>query len=342
MRTAVSTQDERRPGDEVGRETVAFALRAPSVHNTQPWRWRIAGTRLDLYADRSRQLRAADPEGRNLAISCGAALHYAIVGAAAAGWASQVILLPEQADPDHLAALDLSPGERTWRDQADADLLRTRTTDRRRFIGWPVPARLLEDLASRAVLGSAHAIAVTDPADRLSIELLLSRASAIERLDHRVVDEQRRWTSAGDAEGVPTPNAQPTTSGLRSTWPSRFDAVVQDGDPLASAPADGMVVLAALEDAPRAWLDAGRLLCRLWAEAMDRGLSVIPLTQVIEVDSTRAALRRVGVLDMESYPLLLLRLGWQELSRSPLPVTPRRSLEDVLMSSPDSRIPTDR
>ena len=57
------------------RRIVEGATRAPSVHNTQPWLWRAHAHTLDLYADRSRRLGATDPEGRNLVISCGAALH---------------------------------------------------------------------------------------------------------------------------------------------------------------------------------------------------------------------------------------------------------------------------
>src|SRR5690606_6798678 len=63
---------------------------APSVHNTQPWRWRVYPDRLDLFADRSRQLTVADPDGRLLTVSCGAALHHARVALVAAGWLPQV------------------------------------------------------------------------------------------------------------------------------------------------------------------------------------------------------------------------------------------------------------
>ena len=329
MGPLMSLHDVPGSAETIGRRAVAFALRAPSVHNTQPWRWGVSGLTLDLYADRSRQLACADPTGRNLTISCGAALHYAVVGAASTGWASEVALLPDPADRDHLATVRLHAGDRTRRDRADADLLARRTTDRRRFIGWPVPDRLLDTLAAEATFGSASAIAVTNPADRLSVELLLSTARSVERADERIVAEQRRWTALGGFEGVPAVNAQPATAGLRPTWPSRFDPGVEALDPMLTAPADGLVVVTTLADTATCWLDAGRLLCRLWAAALDRGLSVIPLSQPIEVDDTRTALR-VGVLRTDAHPQLVLRLGWQELSRSPLPPTPRRTLDDVL------------
>ena len=71
------------------------ALQAPSVFNTQPWRWRIDGDALELRADRDRQLTVADPDGRLLLLSCGAALHHVRVALAAAGWGVRVRRLVE-------------------------------------------------------------------------------------------------------------------------------------------------------------------------------------------------------------------------------------------------------
>src|SRR5262245_53829482 len=53
---------------------VAAATRAPSVHNTQPWQFRLAGGAVEVYADSGRLLPVADPGGRALRLSCGAAV----------------------------------------------------------------------------------------------------------------------------------------------------------------------------------------------------------------------------------------------------------------------------
>ena len=89
-------------------QAATTAARAPSIHNTQPWRWRIHGTVADLYADRGRWLRVGDPDRRMLTISCGAALHHARVALAATGAAIEVDLLPTASDNDHLARITVT------------------------------------------------------------------------------------------------------------------------------------------------------------------------------------------------------------------------------------------
>src|SRR6185503_16306307 len=81
------------------------ARKAPSILNSQPWRWRVDGRTLELRADRSRQISALDPDGRMLTVSCGAALHHARVALAAEGVRTTIGYLPDPADRDLLATL---------------------------------------------------------------------------------------------------------------------------------------------------------------------------------------------------------------------------------------------
>ncbi|MGA8209327.1 MAG: hypothetical protein WB798_04150, partial [Nocardioidaceae bacterium] len=79
-------------------DLLELACRAPSVHNTQPWLWRVHGTRVELYADFQRQLVQADPQRRDLLISCGAALHHLQVAAQALGWSARVRRTPDPSE----------------------------------------------------------------------------------------------------------------------------------------------------------------------------------------------------------------------------------------------------
>ena len=65
------------------RRAAVRATLAPSIHNTQPWRFVLSADALEIHADRSRQLRVLDPRGRQMTISCGCALFNARASMAA-------------------------------------------------------------------------------------------------------------------------------------------------------------------------------------------------------------------------------------------------------------------
>src|SRR5258706_10708341 len=84
---------------------VEAAVRAPSVHNTQPWKFRVSDGAVDVYADRSRQLAVADPDGTALRVSCGAAIFNLRLAFAHLGVEADVLLLPERNDADLVARI---------------------------------------------------------------------------------------------------------------------------------------------------------------------------------------------------------------------------------------------
>jgi nitroreductase len=321
----------RRVPQRTLRRIVELATRAPSVHNTQPWRWQGTPRSLELYADRSRQLPAGDPDGRNLVISCGVALHHAQVAADAMGWSAMVTRLPDPDQPDLLARLLLAP---TTPSRHAAELLVAidkRCTDRRRFTSWPVPDDRLTHLAAQASSQGARAFPLTDVSERFHAELLINRAIDLQHDDRPVMLEQQSWIDHGPVDGVPS-GVLPVPHDLRARRHSRFAAgLVEDMGGLEVERSDGLVVLCAQDDDPAAWLTAGEGLGSMWLAANIDGLSLVPISQVIEVAETRAAFQ-LEVLGDLARPLVVIRVGWQPISRSQLPRTPRRPVSEVLVS----------
>ena len=127
------------PDAEAMRAVLTLATRAPSVHNSQPWHWRVGPSTLNLYADSSRHLPRTDPDRRDMLLSCGAGLHHCTVALAAIGWRAKIHRLPDPSEPGHLAAVEVvaqSPGEL---DVTLAAAIARRRTDRRTYSPWPVP-----------------------------------------------------------------------------------------------------------------------------------------------------------------------------------------------------------
>ena len=311
------------------RRVVELAQRAPSVHNTQPWRWRHSGNTLELYADRSRQLAGSDPDGRNLVISCGTVLHHAEVVAGALGLRTTVSRLPEPGLPDLLARVELAPGQPSTTADEVLDALARRCTDRRRFTSWPVPEERLTHLAAQATAWSSRALPLTEASDRFRAELLLNRAVDLQAADPARQHEQAEWVDHGGGDGVPS-SVIPAPADVLARRPSRFRAGLMDDLRAREVEsADGLIVICAPTDDTTAWLRAGEALSAMWLEATREGLSLVPLSQVVEFPETRDAFR-VEVLGGLAHPLILVRVGWQAISRSQLAATPRRPVDEVL------------
>lgn len=316
------------------RRMVDVARRAPSVHNTQPWLWTIQDDALELHADRTRALEAADPEGRNLVMSCGTALHHALVAARALGWAPVVGTLPDPRDPDLLARIRVRPAEIPVDAAQSLAAVEARCTDRRRFTAWPIPDKRLRRLATATRSLGATVVPIPDPGRRLQLERLVDRATEIQDQDLRVRMEERAWTGHSGVDGLIDPAVVAWGEGHTRRRRTRFDheaedpPVPEDVTARPIEPTDGLLVVVTPEDGKLSWLHAGEALSAVWLDATTEGMSVVPLSQVVEVAETRQALE--DLLGPGMHPQILLRVGWQEIGRSDLPRTPRRPLNDVL------------
>ncbi|HWJ81721.1 MAG TPA: hypothetical protein VNS55_05745 [Nocardioides sp.] len=326
--TSMTIREKLAP--EVARRLIELACLAPSVHNTQPWAWQFGGDRVLLYADRSRTLPLEDPDGRNLVLSCGAALHHFRVAARALGWDTHVEVLPEGADGDLLAAISLTPGHRSPTPSDDLSVLRTRCTDRRRFTMWPVPDAQLDALAEEAREWGCAALPVSDLSTRFRIELLTIRAHDLRAHDRAAIAEQDAWVGRGGYDGIPHEVLpSPDTAAVHQTHQVRFDGGVVPESRTVVESGDGVIVLGGAHDGPADWLRTGEGLSALWLRATRAGLSVVPLSLPVEVEAVRLELKHFVVEDA-FVPHMMVRIGWQAIGRSELPRTPRRPVSEVL------------
>jgi nitroreductase len=338
------------PDDDTVRAAIDLATHAPSIHNSQPWRWRVADRSLHLFADPSRRLAATDPSGRDLMLSCGAVLHHTRVAFAALGWASTVHRLPNPAQPEHLAAVEFTRHDPTAEDVALSAAIGRRRTDRRRFSSWPVPPVLLAQLDERAAEQGASLVAVTDPEHRYHLAAVIDEAAIRQNADPIYASELAAWSgrSRGAVEGVPAANvpaqhgrrraaAAPLGPGYGDTTMRTFDAgELAQSEESGEVDAAELLVLATTSDDRVAQLRAGEALSAVLLAATEVRLASCPLSQPLEIGSTREVLRD-RVLDGRAAPQLVLRIGWAPLANPPIPASPRRPVEDVLDRFPAPR-----
>lgn len=295
------------------RDIVRQATAAPSIHNTQPWRFRLGADRLDLFADRSRAVQVVDSTGRQLILSCGAALEHAVLAARAAGAEVEVTMVPDPADPDHLARLDIvGQHAPTAEEQALVAAMPGRHTHRGAFAATPVPPDLVSALSRGALDLGIRLHALTGREDVVVASVLLARADEIETSDPAYREELQRWRRASaDAEdGVPdsaVPAVGPRTSlAMRDFGGGPADMQGSSEDAPVERPL--VVVLSTERDGLDAWLVSGRAMAWVLLRAAAEGVQASPLGQVLDVPATRAMLGRE--LRLLGHPQMVLRMGY--------------------------------
>ena len=182
------------------RSAVELAARAPSVHNSQPWRWRIGDRTVHLHADLRRWLPVTDADGRDLLLSLGAVLHHLRVALAASGLHATVHRFPNPDALDHVAAVELRPRVPTEADLGFASAIVARRSDRRGYSDWEVPPALVGELIDRAAEQGATLRPMAAAGARARIEQAVAAAAA--RTPHCPATTRR--PSSGPVAPLPT------------------------------------------------------------------------------------------------------------------------------------------
>jgi nitroreductase len=319
----------------IERETALAALelaaRAPSLHNTQPWRFRIGAETVEVFADPARRLPATDPDERDLLISCGAVLHHLRVALAALGAFAATTRLPDPDRPDQVATLEVTPRTATHADLEAVAAIMRRRSDRRAYGARPLPDDRLAELTRRAAAQGALLRVVRTAAARSALVSAIAEADHLQRSNPSYVRELAAWTGArtGRDDGVPAASA-PTRTGYGDLPVRRFHA------PRLHAPeecepdgAGTLLVLGTSGDDRHARLRAGEALSAVLLAATGMGLAACPLSQPLELPETRRMVH-TGVLGGIMVPQLILRVGWAPPHPDPFPRTRRRPVADLL------------
>ncbi|MFE5853867.1 Acg family FMN-binding oxidoreductase [Streptomyces sp. NPDC056500] len=318
---------------------VQDAAAAPSLHNAQPWKFRLLRERsvLQVRADPTRALPAEDPANRALHLGCGAALFNLRVAAAHQGWEPVTALLPDGSDPALLAEVRLDQPVR-----ADDDLaplhpaISLRHTSRHPFTHEAVPVEVLDGLSAAALLEGCRLVFP----DEWHVQTVLDLVHEAEEravLDPEARAELASWTRAEvrteDGDGAPQPGDGIPVSAFGprprgTTGPMRDFA---QGRPIPGRESvefehyPRLGLLGTAEDRPVDWLRAGQALERVLLQATLDGLSTSLTSQALEWPELRWAVREPGSAS-DGQIQMVIRLGYGPHGTA----TPRRSVDDML------------
>jgi nitroreductase len=321
--------------EDIARFVIGAAVWAPSVHNTQPWRFRALPGEISLHADTDRRLSAADPSGREMMISCGAALFTTRLALRYLGYAPETAILPDPDRPMLIARI-------SWEQEVPAaeyerELYRqvgSRRTHRGGFDSQGLPAAFLTGLGQDAARHGAALRVLPDDGRRAALAAVVDAAESLLRLDSVRAQELARWAPAPGSrrrEGVPSsayPSRPETTD---PSFPGRDFAHRQGwgtspvGPVPLLRPAGVAAILTTPHDQPADWVNAGQALQHLLLGASISGVAAALHTQPLELPDLRELIRTQ--LSEGAYPQMILRLGLTAQTGA----SARRPVGDVLL-----------
>lgn len=318
---------------DVQRDLLEAATRAPSVHNSQPWRFAVGARRIEVYADPRRQLRVADAPGRSLLISCGAALLNLRVAAEHLGFHPRVRVLPSPDDPTLVATVDVD--HRHQRPGILGDLYQAipeRRTNRFPFWSRPVPASVLSRMVEAVEQENAVLRVYQDVDEVARVVSLMHEAEQAERDRPGLLEERAAWVGGTrEGEGVPSGSLGPLPRDRAHPYRDLAPTHEPQRETASFESAPTIAVLSTLADQPADWVRAGQALERGLLVLTRHGLAASFLNQPLEQMDLRFLVR--SPLTGLGHPQMLLRIGYG----IDVPPTPRRALDEVTAALPPDR-----
>ncbi len=325
----VTRQGVPIPADQVD-GLLTMAARAPSILNSQPWLFRVGDYAIELFADPHRKLRA-DLTGREMLISCGAALYGLRLAIRSLGYQPRVQLLP---DPDRsalLARVTLGDSEPiTDFERQLVEAMPHRHTHRGPFSGQPLPRGLLIGLQHDAVVEHASLALIDRPATFEQLAGIVARSARSQSADEHARTDARTWArrpGSADRDGVPA-RAIPAQAGPRPGRLAQRDLDLGRGIGQLSTegpPPAATAILLTTADTRADWLRAGQALHRLLAHAATQWVFASLHSQPLEQQAVRDLIR--SRLGLPGAPQVLLQLGVARIAEA----TARRPASEVII-----------
>ena len=306
-----------------------YAVLAPSGHNTQPWIFKIVDDVVELYVDKTRALPVADPNYRELIISCGAALFHLRIAMRHFGHRDIVEILPEHLNPNLLARIRLGSKRIV---QVEENFLfwaiSQRCTNHRPLENCRLPASLISELKS-ATSSEGDWLQISTQiipeASREEIVNLIDRGDRLQMSNPLFRQELAHWiyhSRSSHHEGLtletqginPRLEAMPSASfaiaPLFSLVTRSFDLGKSQANKnrklVETAPL--LILISSNDDTPQDWLATGEALAHLLLRARIDNVCASCFNQPIEIPQLRSRLQ--ALFPENGYPQILLRLGY--------------------------------
>jgi hypothetical protein len=269
--------------DEVARFVAEAALHAPSVRNSAPWWFSTEDSAICVRADLERKLAVADPAGRELIISCGAAVFTARIALRYLGLLPKVSVLPEADVPDLIARIGWDAERRPPGDYERGLFGEIPKWHARRggFDTDRLPVGLMSRFVEEAARENVKLAVMAADDHRAAVLAVMTAADSALKLDQARASEGATWVPPGDTDRGEAPGS-PASAGI-------------------------VTVLTTAADQKADWVSAGQALQRVLLVAGSHGAAVAVSGRALGFVQLREFIR--SELTGGDFPQLVLRFG---------------------------------
>ncbi|SEC66415.1 Nitroreductase family protein [Amycolatopsis tolypomycina] len=310
---------------------VRSMMRAPSVHNTQPWLLEAIPGELSVRERSEPALPHHDPQGRDRAASCGAAVANLELAVRTLGRSCVVSFLPEDEQPDLLARVAVGePAAPAIEELRCYGAIARRASHRAPFEGVAVPGAVVRRVVTA---GGAPGVEARRVHEVAALARLLHFAADTFRQDGAYQRELSLWTIRDERahrHGVGIPASRiPAGSVPWAGLVRRATDIPETPELERRLAGETLLLFVTVDDSRLDHVRAGYAMERAWLAAVDLGLAAAVLTQPLHLAPVRSAL--CEDLGLTGFPQALLRIGYAAEADPP---SPRRAAEEVLRRGP--------
>ena len=312
------------------RELIRYATLAPNGHNTQPWRFRLGASRIDIMPDFSRRTPVVDPDDHHLFVSLGAAAENLALAAAARGQPGMVRFDPANGGT---VAFDHAPARAV--PSALFEAIPRRQSTRADYDGRAVGAAELAVLAKAAAIPGVELVLLTDRIRIDHLRDLVLAGNSAQMADPAFVRELKSWLRFNPRQALRTDDGLYSVTTGNPTLPDWLGPLAFDWLATAASQNDsyarqirssaGVAVLVGAGEGPAHWVAVGQACQRFALQATALGLKHAFINQPVEVTRLRPELAALVGLSGKR-PDIVMRFGYGPA----MPWSPRRPVAEVI------------
>jgi len=315
---------------------IKYAIKAPSGHNSQPWKFKLEKNSITIFPDYQRALPVADPDNHELFISLGCALENLVIAAGYFGYHAEVEMNMEDPFKESIRVV-LTSGNNQNYDQLFKNI-EIRQSTRSKYNKAIIPPADIEKLNEAGKQDQVLFLLYTEPGKIEPVIEITKRATVLKLSKKEFINELLQWIrfnkraakKAGDGLYSGSIGGPSGPKWLGKLFLNLIYDPKREGRMNVNLMknSSGILIFIAKEKNKEAWVNLGRSFQRVALTATSLNINYAHVNSACEEISARIKLAEVLQLNPEEQPLLIIRIGYSAKQ----PYSFRRPIEEVLIN----------